>query len=272
MSNGFRWSTSALSCLSQCGEKFRRRYVENERVPPNPKLLRGRVVHEVAQHSYTRKLETDVLPTVEEAEDQAATRFENHWEEGVLFDEDDKALGEERTKGNSKDFAVDLSGYHVQKVAPAVHPIAVEERMSVTPADSDVVIHGIIDLIDLTPAGDVIRDLKTAERAPSGDAADKSLQLSMYSMLWLTDTGRLPAKLTLDTLVRTSTRNEKKYLPLHTTRDDEDMRVLIARVNAAVRTVERGDFLPAAMDSWVCNYCEFRNSCPFVRRGARPTS
>src|SRR5206468_5493767 len=131
-------------------------------------------------------------------QDEAATRFEQQWSGGVLFGAEEKAIGEVRTKGNSKDFAIDLSGYHVQKVAPAVTPIAVEEKMTVVPADSDLVIHGIVDLIDLTPAGDCIRDLKTSERAPSANAAENSSQLSFYSLLWYTDTGHLPHRLMLD--------------------------------------------------------------------------
>jgi len=269
----FKWSNSSLTTLLGCGERWRRRYIEQERVAPVPKQLRGRVVHEVAQHTHTQQLESKALPSVEQAHDEAATCFDAQWSEGVLLDPEEKAIGEERTKSTSKDFAIDLAGYHVQTVAPRITPIAVEEHMTVVPANSDLIIHGIIDLIALSPAGDEIHDLKTAERSPSADTADKSSQLSFYSLLWYTDTGHFPHRLTLNTLVRTPTRNEKKFIPLHTTRDQEDMNVLIARLNTAVDTVKAGRFLPAPADSWLCGYCEFRNSCPFVRRGERrPTT
>ncbi len=267
------WSNSSLSCLTQCGEKYRRRYIENERFPPSPRQLRGRVVHEVAQGAYQHTLNNEPLPTAEEAKDQAASAFETEWLKGVEPDKDDPAPLP-TAKGTSKDFAVDLSGYHVVTVAPTVTPIAVEERLTVTPPDSDLVIHGIVDLIDLTPQGDVIRDLKTAEKSPASDAAEKSQQLSFYSLIWHTDTGVLPARLTLDTLVRTPARAEKKYVQLHTRRDAADDAALVQRLNTAVETVKRGLFMPAPMDSWQCSprWCEFYTTCVYTRRGERPTT
>ncbi len=237
-------------------------------------MLRGRVVHNVAQGAYLDVLDGEQLPSKEEACDRAADSFEHDWADGVVLDADDQQIGEPRTKAASKDFAVDLSGYHVTTVAPTVRPIAVEERMTVRPAQSDLVIHGIVDLVDLTPDGDVIRDCKTAEKSPAQNAAETSSQLSMYSLLWFSDTGILPKRLTLDTLVRTPARAEKKHVQLHTTRDLADHAVLVQRLNVAVETVKRGVFLPAPMDSWRCSarFCDFYPTCPYVRRGARPTT
>ncbi len=267
------WSNSSLSCLTQCGEKYRRRYIENERFPPSPRQLRGRVVHAVAQGAYQHTLNSEPLPTVDEAKDTAATNYEAEWSKGVEPDKDDPSTLETQ-KGSSKDFAVDLSGYHVATVAPAITPIAVEEKITVTPKDSDLVIHGIVDLIDLTSDGDVIRDLKTAEKSPPHDAAEKSQQLSFYHLIWHTDTGVLPKRLTLDTLVRTPAKAEKKYVQLHTVRDVADDAALVQRLNTAVETVKRGVFMPAPMDSWGCSerWCEFYTTCVYTRRGARPTS
>jgi len=271
----FKWSTSSLSLLSACGEAFRRRYVEGERTPPNARMIRGRVVHTVAQGSYTRTLNEQALPTREEAEDTAATHFESAWSEGVQLEPDEQIIGEAKTKDASKDFAIDLSGYHVERVAPAVHPIAVEEKMTVTLPESDIVVHGIIDLIDLEHGADVIRDLKTSERSPNADTADKSLQLSMYAAIWRADTGHLPQRLVLDHLVRTPTKRQKSYVPLTTTRDDEDLQVLGRRLQSAVNLVERGVFMPAPADSWMCSekWCGYWPTCPYVRRGERrPTT
>jgi RecB family exonuclease len=237
-------------------------------------MLRGRVIHAVAQGAYQRTLDNQPLPSAEEAQDQAASGFEQEWSKGVELDAEDQAIGPVKAKGNSKDFAVDLSGYHVVTVAPAVHPIAVEEHITVKPADSDITIHGIVDLIDLTPDGDVIRDLKTAEKSPPQDAAEKSQQLSFYSMIWYADTGVLPKRLTLDTLVRTPARAEKKHIQLHTVRDAADDAALVHRLNTAVETVKRGVFMPASADSWACSekFCEFWTSCVYTRRSARPTT
>ena len=270
----FKWSNSSLSLLSSCAEAFRRRYINGERFPASPRMVRGRVVHTVAQTSYTRTLNAEALPSIEEAHDLAATHFAQAWSEGVQLEPEDRALGEAKAKDASLDFAVDMSGYHVQRVAPSVHPIAVEERMTVTLPDSDILVHGIVDLIELQDGADVVRDLKTSEKAPNANAAETSLQLTMYAALWKADVGHLPQRLVLDYITRTPAKKIKGYVPLVTTRDNEDLRVLGSRLQTAVALVQRGIFMPAPVDSWKCSerYCEYWSTCPYIRRGVRPTT
>src|SRR5262249_23493725 len=161
----------------------------------------------------------------------------------------------------------------VGTVAPAITPVAVERRITVKPQESDLVIHGTIDLID-GPEGapEIIRDLKTSEKAPSDRAAELSQQLSMYSLIRYAEIGRLAGRLILDYLVRTPLRREKRHVLLETTRDAEDMRVLVNRLNVAVETVKRGTFVPTSPDSWYCAraYCEYYDDCPYTRRTDRP--
>ena len=266
--NGFRWSPSSLSLLTSCGEAFRRRYVEGERTPARARMIRGRVVHNVAQHTYERRLREEALPSKEEAQDLAATQFESAWQEGVELEPDERAAGEAQTKGDALDFSTDLSGYHVERVAPSVHPIAVEEAMTVRLPESNVLVHGIIDLIALD---DTIRDIKTSERTPQATAAETSLQLTIYAALFRQEMQHLPKALTLDYLVRTPAKRMKSFIPLTTTRDEEDMQVLSRRINTAVQLVEANVYLPAPADSWKCTarFCDYYHDCVFVRRGAR---
>lgn len=265
------WSNSSLTCLQQCGEKFRRRYIEKERVPPSPRMLRGTVVHHVASTAYRRKIDTATLPSVEEARDLAATSFERTWDQGVLFSREDTATGPGIVRADSKDFAIDLAGYHVATVAPAITPTAVERKIIVKPKDSDLVIHGTIDLIDQQAAGEVIRDLKTSDRMPRSDVADVSQQLTMYALIRLAEVGTLPASLVLDFLVRSPERATKRHVPLTTTRDREDLRALVDRINTAAAAVEAGVFVPAPPDAWWCSraWCEYFDTCIYVRRGER---
>jgi len=266
------WNNSALTTLQQCGEKFRRRYIEKERAPSSPRALRGTVVHAVARRGYKRKLETDALPTVEETRDTAATEFDATWRGGVVLSAEEVGRGVATVEAESKDFAVDLSAYHVQTVAPAVHPIGVERKITVKPKNSDLVIHGTIDLIDQTAVGEVIRDLKTTEKSPNARAADESQQLSMYALIRQAEVGRLPKKLTLDFLVRTPVKKKMKHVPLDTTRDAEDVRTMVSRINTAVEAVKRGIFVPTNPESWWCSaqFCDYFNTCPYTRRSERP--
>lgn len=267
-----KWSNSSLMALQNCGEMFRRRYIEGERSQPNPRMIRGTVVHKVASTAFHRKLAAQDLPTLEEARDVAASEFDRNWRSGVVLSAEEAVLGVKAVRDASKDFAVDLSAYHIENVAPAVNPIGVERRITVKPKDSDLTIHGIIDLIDKTATGEQIRDLKTAEKSPFADAAEKSQQLTMYGLIRLAEIGTIPERFTLDTLVRTPVKAEKKHVQQHTTRDRDDIGALVNRINTAVDAVKKGLFVPADPSHWLCSkaYCQFWDSCPYTRRSERP--
>lgn len=295
MSKQQSWNNSNLSLLQRCGEAYRRRVIEEDLDPPTPSLIRGSTVHQIAKVALRRKLggKTNAeLPTVEEARDLAATDFERRWGEQevrlVPGDEEDGATALAQAKADAKDFAVALSGYHVAELAPRLRPVAIERKIIVKPQDSDLQIHGTLDVITqpeepvtLDAAGinavgrDTIRDLKTSAKSPSRDAADKSQQLSMYAMIRAAEVGALPEALALDYLVRTPKRGDLKAVELATTRDAADVQALVARLNTAVEAVKRGVFMPADPTSWWCSekWCGFWSSCPYVRRGERrPTS
>lgn len=276
MPREIRWSNSSLTTLQMCGEKFRRRYVEGEWVPSSPAAVRGTVVHKVAATALLRKQSTRELPTVEEARDLAADEFEIKWRSGVKLTDEETALGMAKVAAESKDFAIDLAGFHVERVAPAINPIGVERKITIKPKDSDITILGTIDLIDAPTEGqEIIRDLKTTQKAPQANAADTSQQLTFEGLIRLAEVGRLPTSFALDFLVRTPERKERKHVPLTTERTREDVGALVNRINTAVAAVKKGIFVPANPDWWGCsrNWCEFYETCAYVRRGeSRPRS
>ena len=265
----FEWTNSALSALERCGEYFQRRYIEREYVPPSPRMLRGTVVHSVSKTALLRKMAVQLLPTVEEAQDLAASEFERNWQGGVSLSDEELATGAKTIAATSKDFAVDLSGFYVVDVAPVIEPIGVERHIIVKPRDSDLTIHGTLDLVASTPHGEAVHDLKTSEKSPNKSAADTSQQLSMYALLRLAEVGQLPAHLILDYLVRTPARQEKKHVVLETTRTRDDMQAMVNRLNVAVDAVNKGVFIPADQSSWWCSktWCPFFETCMYVAKG-----
>jgi len=272
MSVDIKWSNSSLSLVQNCGEAFRRRYLEKEYAPPSPRMIRGSAIHRAAALAHHRQLQHQALPSVEEAKDTAATEFKHIWrEDGVQFSAEEMELGTKVVRDAALDFATDLSAFHVTAVAPAVRPVGVERHITVTPRNSDITIHGIIDLIDETATGEQIRDLKTGEKAPWHDAAERSQQLTYYGLIRLAEVGTLPEKFQLDHLVRTPVKNEKKHITQTTTRDSSDIAALVHRLNTAVTAVEKGIFMPADPTWWGCSrqYCSFYSTCRYVRRGDR---
>jgi hypothetical protein len=273
---GFRWSNSKLNTLQDCGERFRRRYIEGERRGSSARLFRGTIVHRSARETFQRRLRGEPDATAERLADESATEFEKDWPR-VELAPDERIVSESTAKANAKDFAVDLSVFHGLSVAPKIVPVAVEHEIRVTPHDADIEIIGTIDLVARTPGTteDVIRDLKTTEKGARWDAADRSQQLTMYALIRLCETGVLPSGYVLDWLVRTPARAVPVHKPQETTRDQEDIAVLVERINAGVAAVEAGRFVPAGAEAWFCDarYCEFYRDCRYVRRGdRRPTS
>lgn len=285
------WSNSKLSDLQDCAERFRRKYVEGEKVPGTLRMHAGVAPHEVMREAHKRQIRAkelwaasgdtdplavvlrDSLPSREEARDLAADRFEQSVVDGVTL------LPEERQRarlaiGEAKDFAVDVSAGYVAHVAPHKDPIAVERKVTVAPKDSDVRVVGRIDLITNDPfVGRVVDDLKTTRASPRKNAADQSQQLTMYAMLDGAAEGQLPDAVALDYMVRTPKRHDVYHRRLTSTRSAADVAALVSRINTAIAAVQAGVFVPAQPGlSWRCDprYCEFWTTCKYVNGAVAP--
>jgi hypothetical protein len=258
--------------LDRCD--FRHDYKYVQRIPEpyrTPPQVRGSAVHEGQRLQMRRKVEIQELPTPEEVRDVTADAFEREWAGGdIRLSDDEMADGLARVKAHQKDAAVALSGLYRATVAPAVNPIGFERRISVKPKDMDVTLTGTLDVIDSTPDGEMVRDLKTAEKAPPQHEARYSPQLTHYGLLRLAETGALPPLYQLDVVWRTPKTLTTDYRPLRTTRDMTDMHTWIARLNLAIERVKKGVLRPAvAGRDWWCSptACGYWEMCPFGARG-----
>lgn len=272
------WSNSGLSTLLRCGEQFRRRYIEKERKPPSPRMVRGSAVHKVAQETHRRMrdhlrlvpgaAESDapiVAMTPAEAADLARDEVERRITEGVRFETPEP----KREEAEATDFAVATAGFYVTKVAPKLRPVMVERFVKVTPKDSDISINGKIDLVEQVPemlgGGKRIRDLKTKAKAPAAREAEDSGQLTMYGLLFQAEFGAMPQELVLDHVVRTPTTKKISHKVQITHRDQGDVRVLVNRLNKGIEAVEAGVFVPNTSGWWCApKWCEYWSTCPYV--------
>jgi hypothetical protein len=144
----------------------------------------------------------------------------------------------------------------------------VERKVEIQPKDMDITIMGYIDLVE-DDLGEVIRDLKTAEKAPFKDAAKYSQQLTMYNMIRAAETRKIPRESKLVHLVRTPSTHEMSVVVQSTTRDIDDLRMLKERLRTAIESVDKGVFVPAdqAAAGSPCNWCEYRDgTCKYVKK------
>jgi hypothetical protein len=247
-------------------------------------MLRGSAVHEVTAASHTRQFDAkaqhpersvgqllkDSLPSFEEASDLAATAFDRILSDtGATVTPEDKqeAGSESNAIGMMKDATVDMASFYVEQVAPTVNPLSVEQKITIAPKDSDVVVVGVLDVVEVGPhGGDFIADLKTSEKSPFKNMASQDQQLTMYAMLRSAVTGNLPEGESLRYIVRTPARHEMRVVELSTVVTPGDVEALAHRINAAVTAIEAGIFVPASPGSWKCaaKWCEFYTTCKFA--------
>lgn len=255
-------SHTQLELLSKCGLAWEFRYVKGIKSPPGVALVVGKGTHGAIEKDLGRKLEWGELLPDDAIADFAADATRTEWEKDPPKPDED---GSPADLGGAVDMAVALAELHHKALAPDINPIAVERRFLLELPGFPFDIEGQIDIEE----EGVIRDTKTASKAPSTDAADRSDQLTLYAME-AASRGAAPSRLVLDHLVKTKT---PKVVSMETTRTADDHNRLLRKVEAAAKVIESGAFLPAPKvpGVWWCSsrFCGYWEShCPFGARNA----
>ena len=261
-------SISQINMATRCGEQYRRRYIEGQIVPPGIALVQGTACHKAREHVMSKRLATGTLCPVGEAQEAASVALKERWNEGVIIDGAFEGMSDKQAQGAAEDQAVDLSTLDYTHNLVDTIPVAVEERVELVHASLPLPLVGVIDLRDDKK---MIRDLKTAGKTPSQNDADTSPQLTMYAMLHRLVKGEQESGLQLDCLVKTKT---PKAVNLQTSRDNDDIQVLLNRIARVVEMIDKGVFLPAPTDAWACSlkFCGFASTCPYFAGKKRPTT
>jgi RecB family exonuclease len=255
---------SGLTMMANCGEQFRRRYIEGQRRPPRASLVVGTAVHAAVERSLAPVLTGDDLPPVEAVEAIAADALAAEWQrEEVVLDDDETVEG---ARGSATDKAVRLARLHRLAVAPSIRPTALESRWVLDLDGYDFELAGTIDIVDQGLGGEIVRDTKTSGKRPAASTADESLQLTAYALARLHTGGALPESVALDYLVDSARGPFSETLASQ--RTEADFAPFLERVSEAVRAIEAGVFMPASPDSWVCSprWCGYYDDCRYVRR------
>ncbi|MFH1724303.1 MAG: PD-(D/E)XK nuclease family protein [Elusimicrobiota bacterium] len=258
---------SGLGMLYRCPKQYEWRYVRGLIMPPGSAAHVGSGTHRAVAADLTAKIEGGALLAEEAVREVARDGVLLAWNEGVLLTDDERERPEAEVRGEAVDKAVTLATLHHAEVAPSLAPVAVEKswRLELTGFSHDLA--GTTDILEAR----AIRDTKTSAKSPSGNAADTSLQLSMYALADKYVRGALPEAIHLDYLVALK---NPKAMTLSTTRDEEDLAAMLERIAAALKQIEAGVFPPCDPASWCCSprWCGYWGQCPYGGRGrTRPT-
>ena len=257
-------SASQLGMFERCGEQYRRRYIEHEIIPPGVSQVKGSGVHGGAKHNFRQKKEThEDLPKKDIIEISVAEFERVVSKQGVFLTREEESVGYNKVIGQTKDSVVRLANLFSTEVASEYQPVYVEESHRLVIPDSP---YDLLAVMDLADDLDRVTDLKTAGKSKTQKEVDTSEQLSMYALVFKAITKRLPTEVRLETLVDTKT---PKRQPLVSMRDQQDMEVLVTRVDTMIKSLAKGVFVPAQPNSWICDprYCGYFNTCKYVRHG-----
>jgi len=261
----------------RCLTQFELRYIEGIKRPPGRAAIRGSGTHNTIKPDMLSKRNTGQLLPDEEIKDIAHDATEEAWEatlqysDGPRLTEAEQELGVAKVRAATVDEAISLAVLHHSHLAPTLEPDRVEYPWVLDLDGYPVSLGGTIDLqekathfVDQPIIPGTLRDTKTAGKSPVKDAADKSQQLTMYSMAaWKLD-GAIPP-LALDHLILKKT---PEIVTQTTSRVVDDFRVLLRRVEALCRAMDAGVFPPCNPDAWVCSpmWCGYYGKeCQYTR-------
>lgn len=258
-------SHSQLSMFWRCPEQYRRRYMEQERIPPGIAMMTGSAVHKGIETNFKRKIEThEDLPANQIVESSVAA-WNDGLKGGYALSEEEEGFGRQHVLAEAIDQIAKLATLHATNQAPEYQPTEVERTTRIVFPDAPVDLLAITDLRDDQRR---VTDFKTAARSKPAAEVHTSVQLTIYAAAYWVDHGIPPSAVHLDTLVKTKT--PKRQL-LTSTRDVSHIAVLVRRINATLAAIRSGAFTPCPPDAWQCSdrWCGYFRTCPYVNSDAQ---
>ena len=251
-------TVSQLVMFQRCAERWRRRYVEEEIVPPSVSRHMGRAVREAAEICLRHKQATGEDMPEQDVLDAASTAFARSLEEGVFFAPEDEG-GAKTALAEAADTVQSLAALFRKELAPALRPAFVAPSVTL---DAGLGLPVVVTFGCLTADGRA-SSLSTASRRWSADRAHGAPEAALWPEAVRALTQGAPSALAFDVLVHTRT---PVLQTLETTRTPEDFAAVVRQFSLMLDAVRAGLFPPAAPDTWSCGprWCPYVYACSHV--------
>ncbi|OGS21571.1 MAG: hypothetical protein A2252_00110 [Elusimicrobia bacterium RIFOXYA2_FULL_39_19] len=247
------FSVSQMRMYCRCPLQYYWRYCMGVKVPPSSSMLVGKSCHKAIEENNRQKITSRKDLVISDLIDHYCTEYNKTLgQEEVKFDDD---------PGKVKDSGIGLLIVYLQKIAPKVQPIAVEEHCCIS-FDSPVE-YGFQGYLDLITEQNYIVDTKTAGKKYSDDAAQYDLQLTAYDVLYRTTRGKIPAGVQFHVLVKGSARKEPTVQILSgTTRTERQISRFLKTLALIAQSIKSGIFYPNDQSIVKpCSYCGYFDLC-----------
>lgn len=255
-------SQTQLVCYEKCGEIYRRRYIEGEKIPPPIVMVKGSGVHGGSKANFSQKMESHKDLPAKDIIDISVSEFDNKLTaDGILLTPDEVTRGYKNIVGEARDAVRVLSNLYAKEVAPVYQPQFVEQKHELELPNAS---HDLLMWMDICDEKDIIVDVKTGTKKRNQRDVDTDEQLSFYTLVFLGITGRMPASVCFECLLD---QKKPKHDRLESTRTKEDLEAVVARINTMIHGLKKGIFMPAPAMAWWCSpvYCGFWRTCPYVK-------
>ncbi len=249
-------SYTQLNMLLRCGEQYRKRYIEGQKVPPGSGGALGKSFHLGLESNYRQKITSKQDLPLEAVQDTFSSAFDVESKE-VLWTPEEAEAGIAKVKGQLKDDGVRLVETYHGQVAPTIQPESCEE---VIPVEFNGFPYDLKCVVDLVDDKQIVHDTKTRSKSPTAEEANRSIQLTAYSLAYRHSRKRKEEGLQLDVAVRNKT---PKIVQLPTERTNEQIERLLETMARAAEAIQQGIFLPAPEGAWYCSpkFCGYYASC-----------
>jgi len=250
-------SPSAVNTFAKCGEQYRRRYVEGEKIPPGVALHVGTGVHGAAEENHKAKIESKEDEPEDVIKDAARDKYKKSLSQGVYLTPEEKSR-KDKVLGEGQDMAVTLAGLYRRSLAPQIQPIHVEKFVRIEVDELPVPILGVLDVT----TEEWVPDLKTAKKSWRQDQADGNLQLAVYKRAFRELTEQDPM-VSLEVLVNLK---EPKHQHIIADVTDADFDAFVRRAQQMLQSVRAGIFPPADPSHFICDprWCGYWWTCSYI--------
>lgn len=116
---------SSLGMALRCGESFRRRYIEDEIIPPGIAAGRGTGVHKANEVNLKQKIKTKIDLPLSDLTDAARDGYVHAFRNGVYLTKEDQPSKNTLLNDGLND-TIRLTELYRKEVAPEIKPIEVE--------------------------------------------------------------------------------------------------------------------------------------------------
>jgi putative RecB family exonuclease len=243
-------SPSRAADFKVCPLLYRFRSIDRLPEEPSPEQVRGTLVHAVLERLFD-------LPAAERTPPAAAALVAPEWQR---LTEQAPELAELLPPEQVDEFLASvrplLDGYFAVEDPRRLEP-GERESLVETVVDEQLRLHGYVDRLDVSPAGDLrVVDYKSGGAPREAFEARALFQLKFYALVLWRSHGRVPRVLRLLYL------RDAEVLDYHPEVDEllRFERTLVALWRAIERAIETRDFRPRP--SGLCGWCSHQARCP----------